>query len=157
MAWQRSGPLRAFRIADARHPIFDGTGAFLHGGRWNSPGRRLVYAAETFSGALLEMLVHTNIGRTPRTQAYVEILVPETVAMEGVGSEDLPGWDARGFVASRAYGNRWYDQRRSAVLVVPSIVARAEHNVLIHQEHPDSSLIRASDPRPVVWDERLFR
>ena len=45
--------MRAFRIADRRHPIFDGTGAKLTGGRWNSPGRPVIYAAETFAGALL--------------------------------------------------------------------------------------------------------
>src|ERR1039458_10207855 len=39
MASPRSGPLRAFRIADMRHPIFDGSGAMLYGARWNSPGR----------------------------------------------------------------------------------------------------------------------
>ena len=57
--------MRAFRIADRRHPIFDGTGAKLNGGRWNSPGRPVIYAAETFAGGLLEALVHANLGRVP--------------------------------------------------------------------------------------------
>jgi RES domain-containing protein len=42
MAFQRSSPLRAFRIADMRHTIFDGVGAMLHGARWNSPGATMV-------------------------------------------------------------------------------------------------------------------
>jgi len=62
MASRRRGPLRVFRIADARHLIFDGTGAMIHGSRWNSPGRRIIYAAETYSGALLEIVVHASGG-----------------------------------------------------------------------------------------------
>ena len=71
MASRRSGPLRAFRVADMRHAIFDGSGAMLHGTRWNSPGRRIVYAAETYAGALLEILVHAS-GRVQSSQGYVD-------------------------------------------------------------------------------------
>jgi hypothetical protein len=42
---------RAFRIADMRHAISDGTGPMLYGARWNSPGRRVIYAAVTYAGA----------------------------------------------------------------------------------------------------------
>jgi RES domain-containing protein len=50
-------PLTAYRIADGRHPLFDGTGAALFGARWNSPGKPVIYAASTYSGALVEILV----------------------------------------------------------------------------------------------------
>src|SRR6266436_2721595 len=76
MASRRSGPLRAFRIADMRHTIFDGSGAMIHGARWNSPGRRVIYAAETYAGALLEILVHAS-GRIPRSRPV--LLVPSVV------------------------------------------------------------------------------
>ena len=39
-------------------------GAF--GGRWNSPGRRVIYAAESYAGAMLEVLANSNIGRVPK-------------------------------------------------------------------------------------------
>ena len=48
----------AWRITKARHAPYDGTGARLHGARWNSPGRTVVYAADSFAGALLEILAH---------------------------------------------------------------------------------------------------
>ena len=41
------GVIRAYRIADRRHPIFDSMGAYLNGGRWNSVGRHVIYGAET--------------------------------------------------------------------------------------------------------------
>ncbi len=152
----RSDGLRAFRIADSRHPLFDGTGAMLHGARWNSPGRRVIYAAETYAGALLEILVHAS-GNIPRHQSYIEIAVPAGVAIEEAAPEDIPGWDEPSFEASQAFGNRWYDEYRTAVLLVPSVVTRVERNVLIHQDHPDFGRIRAGQPQPVRWDARLWK
>lgn len=156
MASRRSGPLRAFRVADRRHPLFDGSGAALHGGRWNSPGRRVIYAAQTYAGALLETLVHANIGRIPKHQAWIEILVPADIAIEEIAPEEIPGWDAADLSSSRAYGDRWYDERRTAVLLVPSAVTRIERNILVNQEHPDFSRLSATEPQLVRWDARLF-
>ena len=149
-------PLRAYRIADSRHPIFDGTGAAALGGRWNSPGRRVIYASETYAGELLEKLAHTNIGRVPNSQVYVEIEIPESVEIEILNSASLPGWDQVQRL-SRVYGDAWYDEQRSAVLLVPSIITRVERNVVINENHPAFPKIKASTPRPVIWDERLFR
>lgn len=150
--------MRAFRIADRRFPIFDGTGARLVGGRWHSPGRPVIYAAETFAGAVLEVLVHANLGRVPRTHAVVEIAIPDAIAIEIVAPEELPGWDAEDQVVSRAYGDRWLEKGRTAVLLVPSIITRwREHNVLLNPEHRAFKGITASKPQDVRWDERLFR
>jgi RES domain-containing protein len=138
-----------------RHPIFDGTGAMLHGARWNSAGRRVVYASETYAGALLEILVHGS-GSVPRSQGYIEIEIPAGLSVEEIAPEGLPHWDSRSMEAARAFGDRWYDQRRTPVLIVPSVVTRVERNILINQEHPDFAHIRASRPLPVRWDKRLW-
>lgn len=157
MASPPRGPLRAFRIADRRHPLFDGTGSFLHGSRWTSKGKRVIYAAETYAGALLEILVHSNLGYPPRSHAWIEILIPDEVSVERVTPEEVPGWDGPDMLASREFGDRWHIERRSAVLRVPSVVTGGvEHNILIHQDHADLRLIRASEQREVQWDRRLF-
>lgn len=149
--------IHAFRVADRRFPLFDGTAARLLGGRWNSPGRSLIYAAETFSGALLEVLVHANLGRVPKTHALVEITIPETVAIESLTRDELPGWDGEDQIVSRAFGDRWISEGRSAVLLVPGAVTSGrERNVLISPEHADFSKITASQPQDVLWDKRLF-
>ena len=154
---QRSDPLRVYRIADRRHNVFDGTGAAMHGAGWNSPGRRVIYAAETYAGAMLEALAQANLGRLPKTQVWIEILIGKSVRVEEIDRPDVPGWQASNQHASRGYGDRWYDERRSAVLLVPSLVARQERNIAINPEHPDFSRIRATAPKPVIWDRRLFR
>jgi len=157
MASRLSGQLRAYRIADRRHEIFDGQGAALLGGRWNSPGRRVIYASETYAGAMLEVLVHSNIGKVPKTHSWIEILIRRGIRIEEAHPADVPGWDAPDQRASRRFGDRWYDERRTAVLVVPSLVAGPERNIAINQEHPDFNRLRATAPKPVIWDQRLFR
>jgi RES domain-containing protein len=156
MVSRHSGPLRAFRIADMRHAIFDGTGAMLHGARWNSPGRRIVYAAETYAGALLEILVHAS-GSVPKGQGYIEIEIPAGMSIEEIAPADVPRWGSPSSEAARKFGDRWYDERRTPVAFVPSVVTLVERNVLINQEHPDFTRIQASQPRPVRWDARLWR
>ena len=156
MASRCSGPLRAFRIADMRHPIFDGAGAMLYGARWNSPGRRVIYAAETYAGALLEILVHAS-GSVPQSQGYVEIEIPTGLSIEEITQDDVPRWDSPSFEATRAFGDRWYDERRTPVLIVPSVVTLVERNVLINQEHSEFPLVQVSQAVPVRWDARLWK
>lgn len=147
----------AFRVGDRRHPLFDATGALLHGGRWNSPGKGVIYCAETYAGALLEVLVHASGGAIPRNHAAISIHIPDVVAIETVTMHDLPGWASEDREASRSFGDRWITEQRTAVLVVPSVVLQGkERNIVINPLHPDFRLIEASSPDPITWDERLF-
>ena len=45
---------------------------------------------------------------------------------------------------------------RSATLLVPSVVARVERNVVIHPHHADAGSIAVGLETPVHWDSRLF-
>jgi len=149
--------MQAFRVADFRRPIFDATGALLRGGRWNSPGRGVIYAAETYAGALLEVLVHSNLGPVPVNHAVVNIAIPDDLACEALSPNSLSGWSDEHLIASRRFGDTWFDERRTAVLLVPSVVLQGrEKNVVINPSHPDFRRIVVSDPEAVVWDERLF-
>ena len=152
-----SRPDRAFRIADRRFPIFDGIGAFLKGGRWNSPGHRVIYASETYPGAVLEIFAHTRIGKVPRTHAWVEITIPPHVSMEEADPGILKNWDAPDFVSARQFGDEWLRQQRTLILTVPSLPASGlARNILINQDHPEFTQLKASIPQPVVWGSRLF-
>lgn len=148
--------IRAYRVAVSDHPLFDGGGAALVGGRWNSPRRRVIYAGESFAIAMLERLVYAGINRLPDKDCSIEIVIPDDVSIEHVDPAALPGWDDPGYEASRAYGDRWYDERRSAVLIVSSAVIRCDRSLAINQMHPEFPRLRASDSRPVRRDVRLF-
>ena len=148
----------AYRIADARHPIFDPTGAMLNGGRWNSPGWRVIYAAETYAGALLEILAHSNLSPPPKNHRVVRIEIPAGVKIETVVQEEVVGWDAEDARASRTYGDEWLRSKRTAVLRVPSVITQGrEFNVVLNPEHPDFEMLQAGTPEIVHWDARLFQ
>ncbi|USE78565.1 RES domain-containing protein [Cupriavidus gilardii] len=151
--------MQIYRIADRRHEVWNGTGAMLVGGRFNTPGRPVIYGALSFAGAMLEVLVHSRIGKVPRQHVVVVANVPEDIALERAGPDDLPaGWDALDDPrTARSFGDHWLADRRSAVLIVPSVVARLEWNVLVNPMHPDAARLVVSAPEPVRWDERLFR
>ncbi|MEX3630141.1 MAG: RES domain-containing protein [Burkholderia sp.] len=147
--------MKLYRIADRRYPVWSGTGAMLVGGRFNSPGRPMIYAATTFAGAMLEVLVHARIGKVPRTHVWVEVDVPADVTIER--ADALPaGWDDASLQLARTIGDTWLAEQRGAILLVPSVVARAEWNALINPTHPDAARLAISDPQPVAWDARLF-
>jgi RES domain-containing protein len=145
----------AFRIASRRHPIFDGAGAAEYGGRWNSPGRRVIYAARSLSLAMLEQLAQAGTGRLPHDQVCVEITILDSVSTETVQPNELPAWDATDRLASRRFGDRWIAEQRSCVLLTPSVIVPTEQNVVINPAHTDFTRVTASALRPMNWDERL--
>jgi hypothetical protein len=67
-----------------------------------------------------------------------------------------PGWDAGDCLVSKAYGAAWQRSQRSLLLIVPSVVARMENNVLINDGHPEVRRITNSLHQPIWWDKRLF-
>jgi RES domain-containing protein len=147
----------AYRIADARHPIFDPTGAMLHGGRWNSIGQRVIYASESYAGAMLEILVHANLSVPPKNHRVVRITIPDSIKIESMRPPDLIGWNSEDFVTSREFGDAWLKEQRTAVLQVPSVITEGrESNILINPLHPQFDLILASGPETIHWDMRLF-
>lgn len=153
----RAVSLFAYRVAKAKYPPFEGTGAARVGGRWNSPGREVIYCSRSYAGALLEILVQAGLGRLPGRHHCVAIEIPDHVPAETVSSNAMNGWDQEDQVVSRMVGDRWLAQGRSAVLVVPSLVARPyEQNVLINPAHPEARHVRTGEPVTVRWDVRLF-
>ena len=54
-------------------------------------------------------------------------------------------------------GRTWYGEGRSALLFVPSVVARMERNIIINTRHADFEGLTVGPETPVWWDRRLFR
>ena len=149
--------LVCYRIGDpaGTFPIYDARGSVIAPGRWNDPGTPVIYASEHYSTAMLEKLARGN-GALPPNQHFMVITIPRGLAFEIATKDRVPGWDTLEPSASRQFGTRWVAEQRSAVLLVPSYVARVERNVIINPAHPDANKIESSLPEPVWWDERLF-
>jgi RES domain-containing protein len=148
----------AFRIGSSAHPLLDGTGAALSDdARWNGRGRRVIYAAEHYATAVLEKAAQLNSLRIPRTLVYIRISAPPDVSVEELTVDGLRGWDADDKSASRSFGNAWYDEGRSLVLLVPSLAAPGlDRNVLINQRHPEFARVTSSEPEPIRGHPRLL-
>lgn len=148
--------MRVYRIGDPNgiYPIYSGEGAARFEGRWHERGQEVIYTSRHYSTALLEKLAHFN-GVLPSNQHYIEIEIRKGVSYEIVTKDSLPGWLEMD--KARAAGSSWYRERRSAILIVPSYVARIEENVIINCTHPDAARIRPGLEHPVTWDMRLFQ
>ena len=149
---------RAWRIVrdDHRSAAFDGEGAWLFGGRWNSRGTRMVYTSITLSLAALETLVHLN---PPVAFKYVAIPIEfDEALVETVAAMDLPAdWNEEPPPPSTAeIGDRWVRESRSAVLKLPSVIISAELNYLLNPGHSDFKRIRIGKPMPFSFDPRLI-
>ena len=150
--------MEAYRVGSRRFPLFDGAGAAASdGARWNSRGRYIIYATEHYSTALLEKAAQLNSVRLPRTLLFVRIVIPDAVTIEEVRGTELAGWYADDMQASQRFGNQWYEEGRSLILIVPSLAAPGfERNILINQRHSQFERLTASAPEPIRAHPKLL-
>lgn len=149
--------LTAYRIGDpgGAYPIFDATGSKLYPGRWNTSASPMIYTSEHYSTAMLEKLVHGS-GSLPPNQHFIAITIPNGVSYEILSEARLPDWAHENCRAAKAHGEAWRHERRSLLLIVPSVVARVDRNILINPDHPEFPAITTSLHQPVWWDARLY-
>jgi RES domain-containing protein len=104
---------------------------------------------------MLEKLVHGS-GQMPPNQHFIKIAIPSGVTYEHLNVAHLPDWHMQTCASSRTYGDTWQHSKRSLLLIVPSVVAREELNILINPQHPEFPRVTTSLATPVWWDSRLF-
>jgi RES domain-containing protein len=135
-----------------------GEGARRTGGRWNRPGKPIVYASSSIALACLETLSHLGAGDLPLNRYLVRIEVPDPVweAATVLDASLHVGWDAvPAGKASLDAGDAWIEARMSALLIVPSVIIPEEHNVLVNPAHPGAALVKAWKIRRWHYDPRL--
>jgi len=55
-----------------------------------------------------------------------------------------------------AIGDSFVSDRKTAILIVPSVLAPSESNWLINPQHPEFPRIRVRPPEDFRYDARLF-
>ena len=149
----------AWRIVSARHQskAFTGEGARQLGGRWNSAGVAMVYLAAHRSLAVLEILANARSNPVAEKYALIGVLWDESL-MERLSERALPAaWRALPpREDTRALGDRWVEEMRSAVLAVPNVIIPAESNYLINPAHKDFPRIKIGKSERFVFDPRLL-
>jgi len=150
--------IKAYRLTKQRYQdtAMDGEGAARYGGRWNSPGQRVVYTSGSLALAMLEILVNLEDESTLH-DAYVafELSIPDELALY-LDDALTEGWRENPPNAiSRAIGDEWIISESSVVLAVPSAVIPLEYNFLVDPNHPDFGKIVVEGPFAVDVDPRL--
>lgn len=151
-------PVRVWRLVKERHAetAFDGEGARLYGGRWNSPGQRAIYASGSLALAALETLVHLDTALPlPRFMAFSLHLIPSDVV-----TADLPpmysfSGPLPGLKETRRIGDEWLDSGRSLALSMPSAIIPQEINLLINPAHSRFAQLAITTPVAFSLDARL--
>ncbi len=153
--------MRAFRVVLQQYgataqAAFSGASGYATDGRWHSKGRYLDYAAESQSLAVLERLVHYKRFDALHPHVVYVVEVPDPLIL--VCTNPPRGWDASDLSpAAQKIGNRWYDERLSPAMKVPSAVTRGEFNLLLNSKHPAWKWNWVVRRTPFAFDGRLRR
>ena len=153
--------LTAYRIFKTKFAKtwFEGEGAFLFGGRWNTRGTRILYCAESLSLAALEMLVHLNSAELLGAYSYATLEFEENDVLPVEQFVKLPkNWSVSPPpITVQQIGDKWAVSMSSLVLRVPSSVVPGEFNYLVNVGHPNFANIKRGKPRVFRFDERLIQ
>lgn len=134
-----------------------GEGAFRYGARWNSPGTRMLYTAESAALAMLEALAHITMLPVQQSYCMVRLSLPDEI-----GAIDLsqlpPDWKQQPPPdLLKQWGDAFIKEGRLLALKVPSVLVPDNFNFLINPAHPQFARIKKVAVTNISFDQRLFK
>jgi RES domain-containing protein len=110
--------------------------------------------------ALLETLVHLDIDpdELPSHYQLLTVEAPDAVAVEELSEAELgriADW-RRAPEETRTLTRAWFDERRTALLRVPSAIVPAAFNYLLNPLHPDAARVSVVARQTAEFDARVF-
>ncbi|WP_299260623.1 RES family NAD+ phosphorylase [uncultured Kushneria sp.] len=149
----------AYRLVKQKYrdTAFDGEGARLYGGRWNSPGRACVYLTSSESLAMLEVMAHLQDYQLLSQYALYLLALPSALVSQ-ISSDCLPdNWrDMPAPPETAEMGDEWLASNVSLALALPSVVVPREINYLLNPNHPEfDTIVHAAIELPFTPDPRL--
>jgi RES domain-containing protein len=147
--------VEVFRISAPRYAR--GLTASGVANRWNIAGQFVLYTAANASLACLENVVHRGAEGLQAPFKLMTLDIPDALTIEEVPLALLPpDWQqVASYAQCQEVGVAWYQQRRSAVLKVPSAIIPFEANYLINTSHPDFNQIKLVSVEDFVFDSRI--
>lgn len=149
--------MKAYRLVGTR--FSDGLsseGARLNGGRWNSKEVPVLYCATSESLAMLELRVHAP-HPYPRDRLRFVIEVPDDAIQEAPVTALPLGWNTLPpSPVSKRFGDAWVAAGSSLGLLVPSVIASEERNLLLNPAHARFREVRVVKKSRVSMDMRLY-
>jgi RES domain-containing protein len=150
--------MQAYRIVSERYANdLSGTGAAIHGGRWNRRGVPVLYAGESREIALLEWLVNASADMVPKLK-MVTISFPDDSVWEMPVSSLPENWNEYPAPKALAFlGDEWIRSERSLVMKVPSCILPSSSNFVINCRHKDFGLLKLENIADFAPDKRFLR
>lgn len=126
---------------------FSGEGAFLTGGRWNSPGVRVVYTTSSIALAVLEVLAYRK-AKKPLTPRHLFEVTLDEARIRWLRPKELSeDWQSYPHAEStQQLGDAWAAAGETVGLAVPSVLAPPEVNMMLNCLHPDFASLSISGP-----------
>jgi RES domain-containing protein len=152
--------MRFWRICRRRFAAgaASGEGARLYGGRWNSPGLRVVYASTSLALAAIETFVNLEPNLLPGDLVSFQGEIPDALEIGRLDPKDLPAnWHATRNESLRRFGDEWCRAGRTVAILVPSAAVRGEWNLLLNPAHNGFRKVKLSKPVRFEFDARMFR
>lgn len=149
----------AWRLETSKH--FDtwqsAEGAFLFGGRWSSPGKRVLYTSIDPSTAILEVAVHKGLNTldaVPHTLIQIEIAEAAQAFRVEPDTVPNPNWLRPGTIskAQQLFGDALLAAH--PLLLIPSVVSTHSWNLLIHVDSA-AGLFKLKGHERFALDPRL--
>nr|MBC7613211.1 RES family NAD+ phosphorylase [Pseudopedobacter sp.] len=130
-------------------------------GRWNSEGEGMIYTGGSASLSCLEVLAHKSgaaLNSGKFSMAVIEIphqLLINEISLKQLQLSNSEWYRVLYYPITQKLGNQWIEERKSAVLKVPSAIVDREYNFLLNPFHLDFSKIKVVDIIPFNFDTRL--
>ncbi|MBL7473770.1 RES family NAD+ phosphorylase [Robertkochia sediminum] len=145
-----------YRITGKKHAAdLSGTGAAIHGGRWNKKGSAVIYTGESKEIALLETIVHTPPMLVPDLD-ILTLEIPDQSITE-ISIHELPknwiDYPAPSILAQ--IGEDWIRKGETIALKVPSCIIHSANNYILNCRHKDYDTVKLLDHRDFHFDSRL--
>lgn len=152
--------LTGWRIVpeDQAATAFDGEGARIYGGRWNSVGVPMVYASEHQSLAALEVRVHIDKTRMRKLhKSFAFHFDEDWMQVFRIGGLPKDWQQEPPSPSLQQLGDDWAASNASVILAVPSGVIPRERNYLINPKHSHFPKLKIEKPTDFLFDPRMFK
>lgn len=125
--------------------------------RWCSGGRKAIYTSSSIALACLENVLRRSGYGFSEDFRTIFYQIPESIPIEEVKLKNLNNnWRLQSsYYYCQLIGNKWFDNKESLILKVPSAIIPYEYNYIIKTTSPKINKITIKDIKPFVPDVRL--
>lgn len=150
--------MEVFRISRAKYA--EKLSSSGSANRWNKDGQNVIYTGSSRSLSSLELVVHRSyIQPTELYKMMVISISDNDYLFRTIKTSELPSnWRSyEAYGKLQEIGAKWYADKESLILKVPSAVVPMEYNYIINTEYEgfskSVSLVRTEE---YFWDNRLL-